>query len=432
MALTRRQLVTAGLAAAGAPLASCYAGSPSSSGDQLTIWHYEDETSAMGRAWAKAVQLFRKEHPGVRVNLVRQVFAASKVSAKVVLSSQDVPDVMEYNKGSAATGLLSSIGLLTPLTDAVKRYGWDQILSTRSLQQLSRYDSAGTAGTGDWYGVPNYGEYILWFYNKDFFRKHGLRVPTTRDGLWELLDRIKHLGVIPVAAAAKEFPFMQTWFQYVLRDAPTDWVERYQLLRGEVDFDAPYWREGSADAQRLVIDGYTSRNITGITQEEMGVNFLGGHSPLMTSGSWWYGRLEQEAPFDWGVFAWPEQALTQGSVGNLWVVPANARNKELAYRFMDITLRPEVQDIFYRMGGLPLAGRGGGVSARTREFTETFQTYTRRNKLAFYPDFPMPGLLDELLKDAQVLANRSKSPGRVIDSLAAYYGEQRAKIEAKR
>lgn len=433
MPLSRRQLLTAGLAAAAAaPLAGCYSGA-SADPDVLTIWHYEDDASAMGRAWAKAVEVFKAENPGIRVNLVRQVFASSKVSAKVILSSNDVPDVMEYNKGSADAGLLSSIGLLTPLTEPVGRFGWDKVLSTPSLQQLSKYDADGVAGAGDWYGIPNYGEYILWYYNKDFFAKHRLQVPGSPAELSTLLARVKKLGVVPVASAAKEFPFMQTWFQYILRDAPPDWVDHWQLLKAPVDFGAAYWRNGTAEAQSLVADGYTSPNITGITHEEMGVNFIGGHSPLMTSGSWWYGRLAAEAKFDWGVFPWPQQSLTQGSVGNLWVVPTNARNKELAYKFIDVTLRPEVQNVFYELGGLPLAGTPTkNVDERTREFTETFQRYARESRLAFYPDFPMPGLLDELLKDSQSLANRSRTPDDLIGSLAAFYDGQRAKIKAAR
>ncbi len=61
----------------------------------------------------------------------------------------------------------------------------------------------------------------------------------------------------------------------------------------------------------------------------------------MVSGSWWFGRLVEEIPFTWGGQAlFPENAMHPGSSGNLWVVPENAANKDLAYEFIDITLRP--------------------------------------------------------------------------------------------
>ena len=38
-------------------------------------------------------------------------------------------------------------------------------------------------GSGDWYGVPNYGEFVGVYLNKDLFAKYGIEVPTTFDEL---------------------------------------------------------------------------------------------------------------------------------------------------------------------------------------------------------------------------------------------------------
>ena len=38
-------------------------------------------------------------------------------------------------------------------------------------------------GSGKWYGVSNYGEYVEMYYNKDLFKKYNLQVPTTFDQL---------------------------------------------------------------------------------------------------------------------------------------------------------------------------------------------------------------------------------------------------------
>ncbi|OII39257.1 ABC transporter substrate-binding protein [Plantibacter sp. MMLR14_011] len=422
MKLKRLGIIAFAASALLAALSGCASGPTAEDGKSLVIWNYEDESSAMGQAWKRAVEVFKEEHPDVKVKFAQQAFTSTKTNAQVLLSGNDVPDVMEFNKGAAGAGQLASQGLISPLTDAVEKYGWDKTLASPSLQQLSRYTTDGVPGDGDWYGIPNYGEYILWYYNKDFFAEHGLQVPTTRAELDQLLADIKGLGVTPVAASAKEFPYIHTWFQYVLRDAPADWVNCYQLLECKVDFDAPYWSEGTAAAENLVKDGYTSPNITGITHEQMGVNFLSGKSPLMTSGSWWFGRLKSEAKFDWDAFAWPEQNLNQGSVGNLWVVPTKAKNKDLAYEFIDITLRPEIQNILGENGGLPIAGDPSAITdERTAKFTTTFQELANSNRLALYPDFPFPGYFEELLKDSQSVANGSKTPEEVVDIVQKFY-----------
>jgi raffinose/stachyose/melibiose transport system substrate-binding protein len=422
MKLKRPFIAALAAIAAVTAVSGCASGPAAEDGKSLVIWNYEDENSAMGQAWQRAVEIFEEEHPDVDVKFAQQAFTSTKTNAQVLLSGNDVPDVMEFNKGAAGAGQLASQGLITPLTDAVEEYGWEDVLGTPSLSQLSRYTTDGVPGDGDWYGIPNYGEFVLWYYNKDFFAEHGLEVPETRAELDQLLDDIKELDVVPVAAAAKEFPYIHTWFQYVLRDAPADWVDCYQLLQCDVDFDADYWLDGTAAAEALVKDGYTSPNITGITHEQMGVNFLSGKSPLLTSGSWWFGRLGAEAKFDWDVFAWPEQNLNQGSVGNLWVVPTKAKNKELAYEFIDITLRPEVQNILGEKGGLPIAGDPSAITdERTAAFTAMFQQLADEDRLALYPDFPFPGYFEELLKDSQTVANGSKSPEEVVDIVQKFY-----------
>ena len=62
------------------------------------------------------------------------------------------PDVTEYNKGNATSGLLASQGLLTNLNDYVSEYGWDKII-TGSLADTGKYDEQGMMGSGDWYGI---------------------------------------------------------------------------------------------------------------------------------------------------------------------------------------------------------------------------------------------------------------------------------------
>ena len=47
-----------------------------------------------------------------------------------------------------------------------------------SLQTTAIYED-GVMGYGNWYGVPNYGEFVLVYYNQEMFDEHGVEVPTT-------------------------------------------------------------------------------------------------------------------------------------------------------------------------------------------------------------------------------------------------------------
>ncbi|WP_225227493.1 MULTISPECIES: ABC transporter substrate-binding protein [Oerskovia] len=412
-------------------LAGC-AGGGSGGGDSddktLTIWHYESETSAMGQAWAKAIEIFEDENPDVTVDVQKQTFEQIQKNAKIVLTGDDVPDVMEYNKGNATAGQLASQGLLTPLTDAAKERGWDTTLSG-SLQTTATYDENGLMGSGEWYGVPNYGEFVGVYYNKDMFAQYGVQVPTTLAELETAMATFQAAGVTPLAEAGAEYPLGQLWYELVLANADQDFVDAYQLFDGDVDFQGPEMTEATETLADWIDKGYIASDSAALTAEDMGVSFINGTYPMMVSGSWWFGRIVDEMDADWGQFNFPGNTLQVGSSGNLWVVPTNADSKSLAEEFIDITLRPEVQNILGEAGGLPVAGDVSAITdERTQALTQNFNDILAADGLAFYPDWPVAGYYDVLVSQLQSLVNKSKTPAEVLDGLSGPYEEGKADL----
>ena len=160
--MRKRHLALGSMAVAGAMILSgCASGSTDTGkgaavnktvdgkGKTLTLWHYESDTSAMGIAWNQAIKTFEKE-TGAKVKFEPKSFEQIRSTASQVLNSDAAPDVLEYNKGNATAGLLSSQGLLVNLDSAVKTYGWDKKLAP-SLQTTAKYDDKGimeARGTG--------------------------------------------------------------------------------------------------------------------------------------------------------------------------------------------------------------------------------------------------------------------------------------------
>jgi raffinose/stachyose/melibiose transport system substrate-binding protein len=321
----------------------------------LRLWHYESANGAMGIAWNEAIKQFKAEHPGVEVRFEEKSFEQIRQNASMILNSDEAPDIMEYNKGNASAGLVSKQGLLTDLTAQATRRGWDRKV-TGGLQTTARYDADGIMGGGKWFGVPNYGEYVMVYYNKDAFTQRGVRVPTTFEEFQAALDVFAKAGTTPLAVGGAEYPAQQIFYELALRKAARSFVDDYQLYKHKVNFSGPeltYAAETFADWVRR---GYIAKDSAGIKAEEMGVAFEQGKFPMMISGSWWYGRLTNEIKnFQWGSFLFPGNALHPGSSGNLWVVPAKSKAKSLAYDFIDITMRPEIQNLLGNSGGVPIA-----------------------------------------------------------------------------
>lgn len=418
----KRTMTAVAAAMAGAlALTGCTGQSGGGGGDSddstLTIWHYENEDSAMGKAWAEAIKIFEEENPDVTVDVEKQTFEQIQKNAKIVLTGDDVPDVMEFNKGNATAGQLAAQGLLTPLTDAATERGWDEKL-TGSLATTATYDEQGLMGSGEWYGVPNYGEFVGVYYNKDMFAEHGLEMPTNLDEFEDVLAAFKKEGITPLAEAGAEYPLGQLWYELVLAYGDRTLVDDYQLFADDVDFHNEAMTQATEKLDEWIDKGYIASDSAALTAEDMGVSFIDGTYPLMVSGSWWFGRLATEVEADWGQFNFPGNTLHTGSSGNLWVVPANADSPSLAEEFIDITLRPEVQNILAVEGGLPVAGDASVIEdERTRELTENFQAILDEDGLAYYPDWPVAGYYDVIVSELQSLVNRSKTPDEVLDGL---------------
>ncbi|GAA2993621.1 ABC transporter substrate-binding protein [Streptosporangium longisporum] len=404
--------------------------SPAAGGPRvLKLWHYEAADSAMGKAWTEAVKQFEASHPGVTVKFEEKAFEQIRQSAGMILNSDEAPDVMEYNKGNATAGLLSKQGLLTDLTPEVTRRGWDKLLSP-SLQTTARYDERGVMGSGKWFGVPNYAEYVMVYYNKDAFKKAGVEVPTTFEEFTEVLDTFAKKGTTPIAMGGAEYPAQHIFYQLALSKAQRPWVDAFQLYKGKVDFKGPEFTYAADTFADWVKKGYIGKDSAAVKAEDMGVSFIGGKYPILISGSWWYGRFVSDVKdFEWGSFLWPGDTMSAGSSGNVWVVPENAKNKDLAYDFIDITMKKEIQNLLGNSGGIPVAADTAAITdAKSKELIENFNTLSSSDRLAFYPDWPAPGYYDVLVSGLQNLVNGSKSSAEVLDELAAPYQENLADL----
>jgi raffinose/stachyose/melibiose transport system substrate-binding protein len=400
----------------------------SDEGRVLTVWHYESETGAMGQSWLKAKEVFEASHPGVTVELDNsRGFEQIRQTASMILNSDEAPDVMEYNKGNATAGLLSSQGLLTDITDEVTKRGWDQIL-TGGMQTTSRYEN-GIMGSGAWYGITNYGEFVMVYYNKDLFAEYGVEIPTTLDEFESVMDTFVAAGITPLAMGASEYPAQQVFYELVLNQADQSLVDSYQLYTEPVDFHNEAFTFGAEKMADWVDKGYIEKNSTAMGAEDMGLGFEGGTYPMMITGSWWYGRLMEEiTDFDWGIFLFPGNEFNPGSGGNLWIVPSNSKNKDLAYDWIDATLSVEAQNVMGTEGGLPVNADPSQISdPKIQELVAAFNEFSPG--AAFYPDWPAAGLYDALVGDVQNLINGDATPAETLDSISTFYNENKPETE---
>jgi len=394
------------------------------------LWHYEPADSAMGISWNYALEQFKAMHPDVKVEFEEKVFEQIQETGMMILNSEDVPDVMEINKGNATAGLYASAGLLTDLTDVAKERGWDQILSP-SIQTTCRYNEKGIMGSGPLYGVTTYGEFVMVYYNKDMFAKYGLEVPTSLEEFEAVADKFVAEGIVPLTLGAGDiWPATHNFYELVLYKADRDLISNFEFLTGDVDFHGPAFTFGAEKLAEHVKKGYYGDNATGVIYDDANAAFVQGKTPMNLTGSWAFGGFVSSIKdFDWGIFLMPGKQFNTGSGGNLWVVPKNAKNKDLAYDFIDLTLGKEAQTAMANAGGIPVNADLAQIQdPKVRELNAAFASIVENDGLAFYPDWPVPGFMDALGGGLQELIGGTMTPDEFLDSIAEFYNDAKSQM----
>ncbi len=429
MFTSQRRRLAAALTVTGVAIAlSGCAGSGGSSPNTLTVLQFETKGTSGYDAFQDAVKLFESQHPKVTVKLQSTSFDAIRKNAKLVLQGGSVPDVVEVNKGNADGGQLAAQGLLTNLNPEVQKEGWSKVV-TGSMQNLAKYDAQGNAGSGDWYGVPFGGQDYLAYYNKDLFAKAGVPVPTTAAQLTGDLDRFLAMGQVPLSSNAGEFGLAQLWYQFVSNTATRSQIDDYMFLRGSTDFSKPPFSTASAQLQTWLQKGYLGKKLGSLTQSDQEQAFIAGKYPMMFDGSWEFAQVKSAVKFRWGTLLYPGAGYNEGLTSQLLSVPTNAKNKDLAYDFIGDMLSAKVQNAFANEGDLQLRSDPAAISdATSKALNAQFQTLKTGDKLSYFPDYPVPGLLEELESEMQGMANGTKTAAQFDADLQKFYDSGKSQL----
>ena len=170
----RRTARAAQLAALGtvvALLAGCagwgFGGSGGSNGQVTLTYALWDPTEQIG--YQQSINEFEKLHPNIHVNIEQIPYGSyeQKITAEYITGQ--APDLFWVN--TPFLGTFVKNGMLTNLTPLIKRY---HVNMSQYYPQLVALHSVGSKV----YGLPKDWDTIAFYYNKAYFTKHHITVPT--------------------------------------------------------------------------------------------------------------------------------------------------------------------------------------------------------------------------------------------------------------
>lgn len=251
----------------------------------------------------------------------------AQIQAK--FASGEVPDIMIGKAQDVATYVPS--GNLAPLSGS--------LLSAVQPAALPAVTLAGAT-----YGLPYNTFYQGVLYNKDLFRREGLKVPTTPAELDAVVARLEARGIVPFAGNFLENwyvgnIFMQFAIGEVLGRSP-DWGSRFRS--GKVSF------AGSAELARCFarvkfIFDHTWKDAVTIDSTECDQRFAQGQAAMYVTGSWTLHNVNPADPHpELGIFPFPNTAANARLIFEpniTFMKSSRAQHPEAIDRVLDVIFK---------------------------------------------------------------------------------------------
>ncbi|MFT4156854.1 MAG: extracellular solute-binding protein [Microbacterium sp.] len=341
MMFTKKQRVLAvGSAAALAlTLAACSGGGGGGEGESqtLTVWQLTLD-GAQGEAWDALVAGFEEANPGVKITTEQRAVDPHKDALRQVAGTDAVPDIYRYWGGPGLGGELIDVGMSMDISKYYDEYGWADELTSVALARAELY--------GGHHGVAFQESSEAIYYNKALFEQAGITaLPTTYDELVAAADKLKAAGITPM-----EMGGTVNWHVMRLLDSIIETLcgadKADELTQGDGDWGAePCVSESFVELKKWG-DNYFNEGYMAISQDDSSQIFFTGKAAMALEGDW-FGPQAVDAGMtedQFGIFTFPTGTGRLYGFGELLYVTQNAKNPDLAAKFLDYMISEEGQE----------------------------------------------------------------------------------------
>ena len=301
--------------------------------------------------WEEVVAQFEKANPDVKVKLAFIEEETYKVQLPAWLSTV-APDIVKWHEGERLA-YYAERGLLEDLSADWTKNGWDKDFA--SLKTPSSYQ-------GKQYAMPT--DYFAWgvYYRKDLFEKAGIKgEPKTWDEFLEACKKLKAAGIAPIAVGGRDSWTIAAWFDY-LDFRLNGYDFHMQLMRGEVPYTDARVKKVYATWKTLIEQKYFIDNLLSYSLDSVQPLLNQGQAAMMLMGTFISGGIPPAVRAQTGFFQFPlidpKIAVAEDGSADCLNIPAKAKNKSDARRFLAFVGTPEISGkLAATFGSLPANNR---------------------------------------------------------------------------
>ena len=304
---------------------------------------------AAKKAFTELIAAFEAKHPDIEVKWNLFDHEGYKTSIRNFLTA-DPPDLAAWYAGNRMAPFVEA-GLFEDVSDVWAAGGLDKTLASAAASMTI---------DGKKWGVPY--TYYQWgiYYRADIFEEQGITPPQTWDELLAACAKLKAAGITPFSIGSKVLWPTAGWFDY-LNLRVNGYEFHMDLTAGKVPYTDPKVRAVFDRWAELVKPGYFIENHAAIDWQEAVPLFVQGKTAMYLMGNFAVanmidGGLKEEQI---GFMQFPE--ITPGlpkaedAPTDTIHIPAKAKNKEDAKKFLAFLATPEAQTAVNKtLGQLPV------------------------------------------------------------------------------
>ena len=387
----------------------------------ITLTEWDTETSAGPSAEMEALNAaFHAKYPNVTIKRTSKSFDDYVATIKLAASAPDAPDVYQGNEGYSVDAALVQAGLIVPLDDYAKAYGWDTRFGSSATLDVLRWSADGKTWTkGPLWGIAQKAEVLGVFYNKATFQKLGLSLPTTFDEFQKTLASAKAGGVDPIVVGGLDgWPLGHIFMMLQALYEPPEKITNWTFAVPGSTFDDQGTQQAAQVMQDWATKGYFFKGFGGVGQDNAAARFAKGDGLYFFTGPWENGTF---APMgsNVGWFTLPGTTAgtpspTTGSLSLPYHISKASKHPDVGAAYIDFITSSEAADVVAGKGDLPAAPLAtSGVVDPQSSLGEIIQGFNDKSKgglLTPYLDWASPTMGDTMFAALQKLTANKLTP----------------------
>lgn len=353
--------------------------------------------------WQALIDKYEEENPGIKVELMWSSADMTKLKAQFM--SGDAPEITQTWK--YAFNDFVDAGLVLELTDFFEENGWTgDAIYDGTLQWVAPMSQI-TEETCQVYGVPDFINTSVIFYNTDTFEQYGLEEPSTLDELIAVSKTLADNGVVPMAYCGGKTNIVDIMAKILVQTTPMSTL--LDVYFGRDTFQNETFTVAGEIFQKMVDGGVFDPKFLSYNDDQAYTAFANGEAAMYVMHTGYNANLigiaKENPDFHFSImkgikFVDDPVTMYSATFGANWVIPSCCKYPE------------ESKAILAYLFGMESATEAAAQNGRITMFPEANKAITAESTKVVV-DYQM----DTLSVDSFYLIDMM--PSSVLDAMAA-------------